>query len=250
MLWDVRSARYLEVTPTARLRPFVECLWVHSISEPEPVDDSRILPDGRIDLVWIPELGTLVAGPQSRYTTRPLGAPLLAFGVRFRPGAAYALLRVPASELVDAYVPLEAIESALASRLDARLAGARDRREAFAALEEELVESLDGLGEPDPVLRAATRLLGGASSEVAEVASRVYLSERQLERRFAERVGYGPKRFQRIMRFQLVLRQLRREDAGLARAAANAGYADQAHLSRESRRLAGLSPRQLVSWMG
>jgi AraC-like DNA-binding protein len=52
------------------------------------------------------------------------------------------------------------------------------------------------------------------------------------------------------MRFQRVLRQLRREDAGLARAAANAGYADQAHLSRESRRLAGLSPRQLVSWMG
>jgi AraC-like DNA-binding protein len=246
----VSSARYLEVAPAARLRPFVECLWVHSISSPEPAADRRILPDGRIDLVWIPELGTLIAGPQSRYTSRPVGPPLRAFGARFHPGAAYALLRVPASELVDAYLPLEAIEPALAARLDVRLAGARDRREAFAALEAELGRSLDGLAEPDPVLRAATRLLGGASSGVAEVASRVYVSERQLERRFAERVGYGPKTFQRIMRFQRALRQLRGADAGLARAAAHAGYADQAHLSRESRRLAGLSPRQLVSWMG
>jgi AraC-like DNA-binding protein len=34
----------------------------------------------------------------------------------------------------------------------------------------------------------------------------------------------------------------------LARAALLAGYADQAHLSRETRRLAGLSPRQLLDW--
>jgi AraC-like DNA-binding protein len=199
-----------------------------------------------MDLVWIPDLGTLVAGPQSRHTSRPVGAPLLAVGARFRPGVAPQLLRVPASELVDLHVPLDAVRPGLAARLDARLAAAEDP---LVALEQELMRSLGDLGEPDPVVRAATQLLAGGPAGVAEVADRVYVSERQLQRRFAERVGYGPKTFQRIARFQRAVAQLGRDRDGLAGAAALAGYADQAHLSRESRRLAGLSPRELVSWM-
>ena len=199
-----------------------------------------------MDLVWIPELGTLVAGPQSRHTSRPVGAPLLAVGARFRPGVAPQLLRLPASELVDRHVPLDAVRPALVARLDARLEGAGDP---LAVLQQELMRSVADLGEPDPVVRAATTLLAGGSAGVAEVADRVYVSERQLQRRFAERVGYGPKTFQRIARFQRAVGQLGLDGARLASAAASAGYADQAHLTRESRRLAGLSPRELVSWM-
>jgi AraC-like DNA-binding protein len=199
-----------------------------------------------MDLVWIPELGTLVAGPQSRYTSRPVGAPLLAVGARFHPGVAPQLLRLRASEVVDQHVPLDAVLPGLAARLDTRLAEAGDP---LAVLQQELMRSLADLGEPDPVVRAATTLLVGGAAGVAEVADRVYVSERQLQRRFAERVGYGPKTFQRIARFQRALRQLVREDARLAGAAAWAGYADQAHLTRETRRLAGLSPLELVSWM-
>jgi AraC-like DNA-binding protein len=85
---------------------------------------------------------------------------------------------------------------------------------------------------------------------VAAVAERVFLSERQLRRRFTEEVGYGPKTLQRILRFQRAVAELRSDRAELAGAAATAGYADQAHLSRESRRLAGLSPRELARWIG
>jgi AraC-like DNA-binding protein len=225
----------------------VECLWVNTIPAGGPAGDRRILPDGRMDLVWIPELGVLVAGPQSRHTLRPVGAPLLAVGARFHPGAAPELLRLPAWELLDRHAPLDALRPALAAPLDARLAGARDP---LAALEQELLRALDGLGEPDRLVRAAAALLGGGSLGVADAAARVYLSERQLQRRFVERVGYGPKVFQRVVRFQRAVRQLRREGVGLAGAAASAGYADQAHLTRESRRLSGLTPRELVSWMG
>jgi AraC-like DNA-binding protein len=239
--------RYITVPPAAPLRRFVECLWVHSIEGADPAEDLRILPDGRIDLVWIRELGVLVAGPQSRHTSRPRAAPLLAVGARFHPGVAPALLRVPARELLDQHVPLDAVRPALAAPLDARLGAARDP---LAVLERELLRSLDGLGEPDPVVSAATALLAAGPAGVADVADRLYVSERQLERRFAERVGYGPKTFQRIARFQRAVGELRREGAALARAAASAGYADQAHLTRESRRLAGLSPRELVSWIG
>ena len=244
---EANRRRYLAVPPAPPLRPFVECLWAHAVPGPAPGDDRRILPDGRIDLVWIRELGLVVAGPQSRHTRRPVAAPMVAIGARFHPGVAPALLRLPASELVDEHVPLAAIDSALAARLETRLGFAGDP---LAALEVELLRALGGLPEPDPVTSAAVRLLGTGSAAVADVAAQVYVSERQLQRRFAERIGYGPKTFQRIMRFQRVAGELRRGGVELARAAAAAGYADQAHLTRESRRLAGLSPRQLVSWMG
>jgi AraC-like DNA-binding protein len=239
--------RYRTILPAAPLRPFVECLWTHSIEDADPREDRRILPDGRMDLVWIPEVGVLVAGPQSRHTSRPVPSPLLAVGARFRPGVAPELLRLPARELVDQHVPLDAVLPGLAKRLDARLAAAQDP---LAALQHELTGILAELGGPDPAVRAATALLAGGPAGVAEVAERVYVSERELQRRFAERVGYGPKTFQRIARFQRAVEQLGRHGGGLAGVAASAGYADQAHLTRESRRLSGLSPRELVSWMG
>ena len=66
----------------------------------------------------------------------------------------------------------------------------------------------------------------------------VGLGERQLRRRFASAVGYGPKTFARVIRFRAAL-GLVRGGAALAEAALAAGYADQAHMTREMRSLAG-----------
>jgi AraC-like DNA-binding protein len=242
---------YREVAPAAPLRHFVECLWVHLITDAEVDGDRRILPDGRVDLVWIRGLGTMVAGPQSRFTQRPLVAPMLAFGARFHPGAAPTLLRTPAAEFLDDTVPLAAVDAGLARRLDESLLRAADEPAAFEALNRELVGVVERL-RPDPVISEAVGLLAERSLAVAQLAADVYVSERQLERRFAEHVGYGPKTLQRIFRLQRVVRQLESAggDAELAGVAASASYADQAHLSRESRRLTGLTPRQLVRWIG
>jgi methylphosphotriester-DNA--protein-cysteine methyltransferase len=74
------------------------------------------------------------------------------------------------------------------------------------------------------------------------------LGERQLRRRFERAVGYGPATLVRIHRFQGFLALAERQPgAKLGRLAAEAGYADQAHLSRECRRLSGLSPAGLLA---
>ena len=72
------------------------------------------------------------------------------------------------------------------------------------------------------------------------------IGDRQLRRRFADAVGYGPKTLERILRFQRFL-TLAIHEADLARLALDAGYADQAHLTRECTRLAGLPPAQLLA---
>jgi AraC-like DNA-binding protein len=239
---------YAEIAPPPRLRPFVECLWVHRIDEPPPEGGRRLLPSGRVDFVWIGGHGVRVSGPQSRYT-RPLELPrLLAFGARFRPGAAPYLLRTPARELVDRHVALGAMDPRLERRLDDRLGAARDAGEALAAFGAELERRLRTVEPPPAAVREAVRMLDDSTATVAETAARTFVSERALQRRFVEDVGYGPKVLQRVLRFQRFLRQLAAPRVELARAALLAGYADQSHLSRETRRLAGLSPRQLTTW--
>ncbi|BCG81274.1 helix-turn-helix domain-containing protein [Mesorhizobium sp. 113-3-3] len=71
----------------------------------------------------------------------------------------------------------------------------------------------------------------------------LHLSERTLRRRFEESFGYGPKTLDRILRFHRYrcLRQTS-SDASTAMLAVEAGYSDQAHLIRESRRLSGATP--------
>jgi AraC-like DNA-binding protein len=244
----VSHPAFVEIAPPRELRPFVERLWVHRIAGPPPEEGRRLLPDGRITLVWVAGTGVRIAGPQTTYGA-PIDLPeILAFGVTFHPGAAGSLLRTPAHELVDAHVPLADVLPALAWRLDDRLGHARDPAEAMTAFADELAHDLRAAGDPDPAVRDAVGLLDRRTATVAEAARRAFVSERQLERRFADLVGYGPKMLQRVLRFQRFLSYAARPQLGLAGAASLAGYADQAHLSRETRRLAGLPPSRLRGW--
>ena len=72
------------------------------------------------------------------------------------------------------------------------------------------------------------------------------MSERTLRRRFDESFGYGPKTLDRILRYQRFLRLARQSPAPTAMLAVEAGYSDQAHLVRESRRLTGSTPLQIA----
>jgi AraC-like DNA-binding protein len=84
---------------------------------------------------------------------------------------------------------------------------------------------------------------------VASLSSSLYISERQLRRRTLAAVGLAPKTLQRMLRFQrfLALSYVAGHTrADLAALAAAAGYADQPHLSRESLRLAGMTPAALL----
>ncbi len=86
-------------------------------------------------------------------------------------------------------------------------------------------------------------LAGRGRRPVAEIARRAGWGRRQLERAFRSGVGVTPKTLSRVIRFQNLLR-LAGRDAGASWAdlAARCGYADQAHLAREFRELAGVTP--------
>ncbi|MDV9193596.1 helix-turn-helix domain-containing protein, partial [Streptomyces sp. SR27] len=77
-----------------------------------------------------------------------------------------------------------------------------------------------------------------AGRAVEETAGAVGLGARQLHRRSLDAFGYGPKTLARVLRLQRAL-ALVRDGVPYAEAALRAGCADQAHLARETRALAG-----------
>ncbi|HEY3687748.1 MAG TPA: helix-turn-helix transcriptional regulator [Streptosporangiaceae bacterium] len=114
------------------------------------------------------------------------------------------------------------------------------------------VAGVSGGGDGFPRVAGAadgvSRVAGGGDGfpRVAGVADVLGLSERQLRRRCLTAFGYGPKTLQRVVRFQRALRAAREPGADLAGVAYRFGYADQAHLSRDVRALAGVPLTTLI----
>ncbi|MFD0274437.1 helix-turn-helix domain-containing protein [Kitasatospora sp. NPDC127111] len=210
-------------------------LWTSTPAAPGP---QRILPDGCLDLIWTGgEL--LIAGPDTAAVLIETGPQRrTAVGLRFSPGTGPVVLGVPAHELRDRRVPLAALwPGADVRRLTERVADA----DAPGRLLRELAAGrLDAPGPvaPDPIVPAV--LAGLAAGEpVAVCAARAGYSERQLHRRCQASFGYGLKTLARILRMNRSV-GLARAGRPFAEIAATLGYADQAHLSREVRALAGV----------
>jgi AraC-like DNA-binding protein len=239
----VRSARqepaYREFSPPSALRAAVECLWVRKRAGDASV---RVLPDGCVDVVWEAGRGAVVAGPDT--TAKLIAAPAQGgarVGIRFLPGSGAAALRIDMGELRDQRVDAREVRRDLADRLVGELAIEDVVRELLASA----VGSV-AARPPDAAVREAAARLSDPRMNVEAVAAEVGLSERQLRRRFEATVGYGPKTLQRVLRFRRVLGAIDRGETDLGRVAADTGYADQAHLTREIGRLAGLTPAALV----
>ncbi|MEV3993694.1 helix-turn-helix domain-containing protein [Streptomyces sp. NPDC049837] len=198
-----------------------------------PAAPFSVLPDGCMDLLWS-EGRLYVAGPDTRaYIPEHPGAPYA--GVRFAPGDAPTLLGVPAHELRDRRVELAALwPGGRVRQLAERVGEAADPA---AALEDLALRCAADAPRPDPLLRAAVAGLN-AGLTVARAAEAVGLGARQLHRRSLDAFGYGPKTLARVLRLQRAL-ALVRAGVPYARAAAEAGCTDQAHLAREMRALGG-----------
>jgi AraC-like DNA-binding protein len=215
---------YREFPPPPHLRDLAECAWVVD-GPPGPV---RVLPDGCMDLLRMSDR-IVVAGPDTTAFVNPRSRETFT-GLRFRPGALPRLLGVPAAELRNSRVALA----------DLGVKAAHDRS---------LVELATALASDDPAGETAPwslpqlshitgRLSRGAA--VSDVARQIGWSSRTLQRHCGAVYGYGPATLRRILRFRRAVGLL---DGGQSPAAvaAAAGYADQPHLHRDVRDLAGMS---------
>jgi AraC-like DNA-binding protein len=245
----VGASSYCEITPPVWLRRDVLCSWVGVVGPEGPPPRDRVLPDGCVDVIWDGKW-LFVAGPDKTAERLDREAGSVMVGVRLKPGRTPALTRVSAAELTGMRIDLAELWGRDATELAERLDATASPNAARRLLVARVVARLADGNAPDEV---TTAFVGAIASdprvEVNRLANEIGISRRQLQRRSLTALGYGPKTFARIMRFQRFVGLGRAEaDAQLARLARAAGYADQAHLTRECRRLSGLTPRELLDW--
>lgn len=243
------SAGYREYQPPAGLVGAVSCVWV-GVTPATGAPPTRVLPDACVDLIWQQDRGVFIAGPDTGpvFEAVPPGAVLA--GIRLPPGAAGASLGIPPSALLNQRIDAADLRSELpaghARALDTRLPGSLPPELALRRLAQ-IVGWMAAAGPPDPLVAEAARRLAQPGSRVSHVAAGLGISERQLHRRCCAAVGYGPVLLRRVLRFRRFVSQI---DTGgpadLAVVAADAGYADQAHLTRDSTEFAGLPPAALA----
>jgi AraC-like DNA-binding protein len=241
---------YRERRPAPLAAGHVTCVWVQQVAAESAPYTHRTVPNGSAEVLCAIGSVPRVVGPQTGPTEEVMAPGSTVVGVRFRPGAAPSGLGLPASELVDLDLGADELWGGAAVALGEALAGCASPQEAAATLEAAIVRRLADGVDLDPIaIEAVSRLLPGRTHDVGSLTSELFISERQLRRRCQAAIGLAPKTLHRMLRFQGFLARAgthERPSTQLARLAAEAGYADQSHLTRESVRLAGISPHPLM----
>ncbi|HEX8272340.1 MAG TPA: AraC family transcriptional regulator [Longimicrobiaceae bacterium] len=248
---------YREHAPPPELAGRVECVWtLRSRGRLPAAVLNRVLPDGCADVIFAPGEPPLPGtGPHHRLRGYAVGAMLRPssvwiagevdlLGVRFRPGGAAAFLAVPLGEITDAVVPLADAWGRDAAELEARVLEA-PAAERVRLVEAALRRRLGAGRTPHPAVERASALIARSHGSIAveALAAQAGTGRRQLERLFAEQVGLTPKAAARVARFRRLCGLLRaRPEAGWSRLALECGYHDQAHMIREFRGFAGVTP--------
>ena len=234
---------YRELPAPAGTSAAVVCLWIGVTPAGSDWAKTDVLPDGCTDLIWQQGRGAFFAGPDTGPAPAMTPPQTVLVGVRFRPGAGGPALGVPLAEVRDQRIDVAELAPWLARKLPAELSP----EEIFRRITH-ISGQLTSEAPPDPVVSQVTTLLRAGQVGVAELAQVAAISERQLLRRFDAAVGYGPKTLHRVMRFRRAVgaMQAAHGRVDLAAVACQTGYADQAHLTREVTRMAGVPPAALL----
>jgi AraC-like DNA-binding protein len=242
-------SNYTEFLAPAALADRFFCFWTQTISGSLGAYEHRVLPDACIDIVLINDEQPTVVGPWDLPFVARLAPGTCITGARLRPGHASCLLGMPASELLNQTISITAIKGAIGSLRFQEVIESPNAATRRSALAQALSTSAVPAAPLDQAVLASIRWLSSRPhGRIGQLSRWIGISERQLHRRFSAAVGYGPKMFQSVLRFQRLLKTARETGAerSLTDLAASAGYADQAHMTREVQRLSNLRPTVLL----
>jgi AraC-like DNA-binding protein len=244
---------YEELAPPPALADAVDAFWRFTVHSPSP-SQHRVLPDGCTDLIfhfrnaggraWLAEPQLVAVGPMERFALVGLEPGAVSLGVRLKPGWALPLLGVSPRELCGLSVPVADCAPALAE-LQRRLEDCRSPGHLMELLQRTVTQRWTTMRHR-PRAAEALRWLQASGGQVrlSTLARELGHSERTLHRQVLDEAGVPPKLLARVLRFQRALGLLR-SGSPVSAVALECGYSDQAHLTRETRELAGLTPSGL-----
>jgi len=252
---------YRQYQPGPQLSELVECYWVFRTSG-DSCEVERLIPGGRVEMIF--HFGSpfqLVTHPDSQegdqgtpvhfmgqrnrvYFGRPGGdADML--GVRFKPGGLAAFTTIPLTELLNRLIPADYVLGNVIKGWEDQLFGLTEDRQRVLVLDRLLSGLLGKVAEDRAGLRPVLANIRKYPNDTAVqvICEQTGWYYKKLERAFKEMVGYTPKQYCRIVRFNKAIRQMGHDrDASLTRVGYACGYYDQSHFIKDFSLYAGTVP--------
>lgn len=245
--------------PAFPLSQYVELIW-RGTNSGALLSRQRVYPDGAMALVIHLKKPTLsffvddesqsirvplLAGPYSRPFHVDPSQSTEVIGILFRPGVARMFFPVAAHELHNTDIALSELHPGEADRLLNDVCSRTDEHFQFLVLERYLTRKLTNAAPIHPAVRFAVEQLSreGAVGSIRRIQLDTGLSHTRFIQLFRENVGLTPKLFCRVRRFQTLLDRIGKgRPVNWAELAVDCGYFDQAHLIRDFRAFAGITP--------
>jgi AraC-like DNA-binding protein len=193
--------------------------------------------------------GGFVAGLTERFTLTEHTGYQAGIELRLTPLGARTIFGLPLSALAESVVQLREILPRAHRSLSDRLDSCADWHGRFAIVQALLLERIHNGRPACKRTQWALAQIQAADGQVAveALAQQLGCSRKHLAALFHDGVGFTPKAYAGIVRFERLVEQVKLGgEHGWAAAAARFGYADQAHLTREVKRYSGLTPRELA----
>lgn len=197
-----------------------------------------------------PAFRSFVAGLWDTVAMTENTGPSAGIELNLSPLGAWQLFGVPMTHLMNRVVHLGDLPRGLDPWLEEQLRALDDWDARFDLLDASLTRKMNAAPDIPPAVQWAWErmtAMPAADTRVGSIGRELGWSRRRLGAAFREYVGLTPKSAARVMRFDRAVSSLRRGWAGtLSTLACECGYADQAHLTREFREFAGITPGEML----
>lgn len=255
-----------EYKPSSLLTPYVEFFWAGKFNVYSAGKLSqRVIPYGYVELIihLSDEHCELLDGSDFASSPEFLLIGLFTkpyeiqfkrvvdvFGIRFKPEGIYHLLGIPASEVHHCFADMESLVGKNFREFFSKLKELNSTPKMISLTEKFLLYNIGRSKSDLYYLNRAAEIIRIRKGRISidELAELVYISKRQLEREFKQKLGITPKRYMRIARLNEINRKIKNGDRiDLTGLSYSAGYSDQAHLIRDFKEFTGESPRVLLN---
>ena len=251
--------------PVAELQAFIKCFWTLEDDGSTPSERQRVLPDGCMELIFhygdhyrqYFEDGTSIIQPRcfvfgqinSYIEIEPTGVTGI-IAARFLPEGLVPFIETPVSALENKAVVLSVLFGDEGKKLEENVIATEDNSLRKKLIEEFLMRRLATPQSIDIITKGCVEAIFQSQGQmgVVELADKMNINRRNMERRFTSAVGLSPKQLSRVARLQATVKMLdEKQYNSLTSLAYENGYYDQAHFIKDFKEFTGLSPKSFFS---
>ncbi|SNY94985.1 helix-turn-helix domain-containing protein [Flagellimonas pacifica] len=256
---------YQTYQPHPDLESLVSCYWSLEVPASDNPQQQRIIPDGKIEMVFI------FGDDIKRYTTdnnfilqprafvlgqilepfcvEPTGY-VNSFSISFYPFGFANFMEEPIKILANKETPIEKLFGKdVAEKLEHEMVWAKDTQVRIAIAEKFLLNRLSEASTVDSIVKSTveTLLATKGNTSISNIVKDDPSKRRQLERKFSKQIGISPKQLGKVIRLQSALKMLLSEEGdNLTKIAYKSEYYDQAHFIKDFREFTGISPKEFL----